>query len=410
MLEPPMKAPIYMDNHATTPIDPRVLEAMMPYLTTAFGNAASRNHLYGWEAEAAVDEARERVASLLGCSAAEIVFTSGATESNNLAIIGAARHYRDKGNHVVTCATEHKAVLDSCKELEAEGFEVAVLAPDAAGQISADQVRAALTDRTILLTLMLANNEIGTVHRLREIAAVCRERGVLVHTDAVQGVGKVAFDVESFSVDLASITAHKIYGPKGCGALYVRAKNPRVRLVPLLHGGGHERGLRSGTLNVPGIVGLGKACELAAAERPEESKRLRHLRNRLHEGITSQIDEVHLNGYPLPAIDAEGNLLGEEWRLPGNLNISFGHVEGDALIMGLRDVAVSSGAACTSASIEPSHVQKAIGVPDALAYSAIRFGLGRFNTEAEVDYTIGEVVAAVRKLREQNPSYGRAHA
>ena len=318
---------------------------MMPYLTTAFGNAASRNHLYGWEAEAAVDEARDRVAALLGASSAEIVFTSGATESNNLAIIGAARHYREKGNHVVTGATEHKAVLDSCKELEREGFEVTVLAPDSTGQVSAAQVADALTDRTVLVTLMLANNEIGTVHPLREIAAACRERGVLVHSDAVQGVGKIPFDVASFGIDLASITAHKIYGPKGCGALYVRGKDPRVRLSPLIHGGGHERGLRSGTLNVPGIVGLGKACELAASELPEESKRLRRLRNRLYEGITSRLGDVHLNGYPLPKIDAEGNLQGEEWRLPGNLNVSFGDVEGEALITGIRDVAVSSGAA-----------------------------------------------------------------
>jgi cysteine desulfurase len=396
-----VKAPIYMDNHATTPLDPRVLEAMMPYLTTAFGNAASRNHLYGWEAEAAVDEARQKIAALLGCQASEIVFTSGATESDNLAILGAARRYREKGNHVVTCATEHKAVLDSCAELESEGFEVTVLAPDRHGQVSPEQVGAALTDRTILATLMLANNEIGTIHRLREIADVCRRRGVLVHTDAVQGVGKIPFDVGSFDVDLASITAHKIYGPKGCGALYVRGRSPRVRLAPLIHGGGHERGLRSGTLNVPGIVGLGKACELAQAEMPEESKRLRRLRNRLWSGIASALDDVHVNGYPLPEIDADGALRGEEWRLPGNLNVSFGGVEGEALIAGIRDVAVSSGAACTSASIEPSHVQKAIGVPDALAYSAIRFGLGRFNTEAEVDHTIGEVVRAVRDLRAQ---------
>jgi len=404
-----MKSPIYMDNHATTPIDPRVLEAMMPYLTSAFGNAASRNHLYGWEAEAAVDEARERVAALLGCSASEIVFTSGATESNNLAVIGAARHYREKGNHIVTCATEHKAVLDSCKELEREGFAVTVLAPDATGQVSPAQVAEALTDRTILVTLMLANNEIGTVHRLREIAAICRERGVLVHSDAVQGVGKVPFDVAGFGIDLASITAHKIYGPKGCGALYVRSKDPRVRLSPLIHGGGHERGLRSGTLNVPGIVGLGKACELAETELPEESKRLRRLRNRLYEGIVEQTDEIRLNGYPLPEIDADGNLLADEWRLPGNLNVSFGGVEGEALIAGIRDVAVSSGAACTSASIEPSHVQRAIGVPDALAYSAIRFGLGRFNTAEEVEYTIGEVVRTVRELRAQRPEQPRAH-
>jgi cysteine desulfurase len=395
-----MKAPIYMDNHATTPLDPRVLEAMMPYLTTAFGNAASRNHLYGWEAEAAVDEARKNVAAFLGASAPEIVFTSGATESDNLAILGAARLYREKGNHVVTCATEHKAVLDSCRELEREGFEITVLAPDGFGRLSAAQVEAALTDRTVLVTLMLANNEIGTVHPLRDIAALCRDRGVLVHTDAVQGAGKIPFDVETFGVDLVSITAHKIYGPKGCGALYVRGKTPRVRLAPIIHGGGHERGMRSGTLNVPGIVGLGRACEIAAAELPEESKRLRRLRAKLWNGI-SALDDLHLNGWPLPEIDAEGNLLGSEWRIPGNLNVSFGGVEGEALIAGIRDVAVSSGAACTSASIEPSHVQKAIGVPDALAYSAIRFGLGRFNTESEVDFTIGEVVRAVRDLRAQ---------
>jgi cysteine desulfurase len=395
-----MKRPIYMDNHATTPLDPRVLDAMMPYLTTAFGNAASRNHLFGWEAEAAVDEARGRVAAFLGASPAEIVFTSGATESDNLAILGAARRYREKGNHVVTGATEHKAVLDACRELEAEGFAVTVLAPDRYGQIAAAQVEAALTDRTVLVSLMLANNEIGTIHPLREIAAACRARGVLVHTDAVQGVGKVPFDVESFGVDLVSITAHKIYGPKGCGALYVRGKTPRVRLEPMIHGGGHERGLRSGTLNVPGIVGLGKACELAGAELSEESRRLRRLRKRLWDGI-SALDDLHVNGYPLPAIDGEGNLLGPEWRIPGNLNVSFGGVEGEALIAGIRDVAVSSGAACTSASVEPSHVQRAIGVPDALAYSAVRFGLGRFNTEAEVDFTIGEVVRAVTELRAQ---------
>jgi cysteine desulfurase len=395
-----MKAPIYMDNHATTPIDPRVLEAMMPYLTTAFGNAASRNHLYGWEAEAAVDEARQKVAAFLGASAAEIVFTSGATESDNLAILGAARHYREKGNHVVTGATEHKAVLDSCRELEREGFETTVLFPDKFGQISAAQVESALTEKTVLVTLMLANNEIGTIHPLREIARACRSRGVLVHTDAVQGAGKIPFDVESFGVDLVSITAHKIYGPKGCGALYVRGKSPKVRLSPLIHGGGHERGLRSGTLNVPGIVGLGRACELAAAELPEESKRLRRLRARLWKGI-SGLEGLHLNGAPLPEIDADGNLSGPERRIPGNLNVSFGGVDGEALIAGIRDVAVSSGAACTSASIEPSHVQRAIGVPDELAYSAIRFGLGRFNTEAEVDDTVGEVVRAVTELRAQ---------
>ncbi len=403
-----MKTPIYMDNHATTPVDPRVLEAMMPYLTTSFGNAASRNHLFGWEAEAAVDAAREKVADFLGASPKEIVFTSGATESDDLAVLGAARLYREKGTHIVTCATEHKAVLDSCKELEREGFRVTYLAPDRFGRVDADQVRNALREDTILVTLMLANNEIGTVHPIREIAALCHEREIFFHTDAVQGVGKVPFHVEEFHVDLASVTAHKIYGPKGAGALYVRGKNPRVRLQPIFYGGGHENGLRSGTLNVPGIVGLGKACELAKEEFAAETARLRRLRNRLFDGIISQLDEVHLNGAPLPKIDAGGNLLEPEWRLPGNLNLSFGYVEGEALLMSIRDIAVSSGAACTSASIEPSHVQKAIGVPDALAFSSIRFGLGRFNTEAEVDYAISEVVRAVMALRAQNPQYAKA--
>ena len=403
-----MKTPIYLDNHATTPIDPRVLDAMMPYLTTSFGNAASRNHLYGWEAEAAVDAARQKVADFLGAAAKEIVFTSGATESDNLAVFGAARLYREKGNHVITCATEHKAVLDSCKELEREGFEVTYLSPDRFGFVSPDQVRDALRESTVLVTLMLANNEIGTVHPIREIASLCHERGILFHTDAVQGVGKVPFHVEEFHVDLASVTAHKIYGPKGAGALYVRNRSPHVRLQPIFYGGGHEHGLRSGTLNVPGIVGLGKACELAKVEFAAETARLRRLRNKLFEGIVSELDEVHLNGAPLPKIDSEGNVLGPELRLPGNLNVSFGYVEGEALLTSIRDVAVSSGAACTSASIEPSHVQKAIGVTDALAFSSVRFGLGRFNTEAEVDYTIGEVVRAVTALRTQNPQYAKA--
>ncbi|MGH9442313.1 MAG: IscS subfamily cysteine desulfurase [Thermoanaerobaculia bacterium] len=403
-----MKTPIYMDNHATTPIDPRVLEAMMPYLTTSFGNAASRNHLYGWEAEAAVDQARAAVADFLGASPKEIVFTSGATESDNLAIFGVARLYREKGNHIVTCLTEHKAVLDSCKELEREGFQVTYLTPDRFGCVSVDQVQKALTDKSILVTLMLANNEIGTVHPVREIAALCHEQGIFFHSDAVQGVGKLPFHVEEFQTDLVSITAHKIYGPKGVGALYVRGKNPRVRLQPIFYGGGHENGLRSGTLNVPGIVGLGKACELAKEEFGEETARLRRLRNKLFEGITSQLDEVHLNGAPLPKIDEHGGLLEPELRLPGNLNVSFGFVEGEALLTSIRDVAVSSGAACTSASIEPSHVQKAIGVTDELAFSSVRFGLGRFNTEEEVDSTIGEVVRAVSSLRAQNPQYTSA--
>jgi cysteine desulfurase len=400
-----MKLPIYMDHHATTPVDPRVLEAMLPYFTQTFGNAASRNHVFGWEAEAAVDEARHQVASAMGAADKEIVFTSGATESDGLAIVGAARMYRQKGNHVLTGQTEHRAVLDTCEGLGKEGFEVTYLPVDRFGQIGADQVREALTERTILVTLMLANNEIGTIHPIGEIAAVCRERGVLFHTDAVQGFGKIPFDVEEMRVDLASVTAHKIYGPKGVGALYVRSKNPRVRLSPIILGGGHEKGLRSGTLNVPGIVGLGKAAEISVSEREEEARRTRLLRKRLHDGIVSRVEDVRLNGAPLPVIAGDGALApGEmEWRLPGNLNLSFAGVEGEALLMGIRDVAVSSGSACTSASLRPSHVLKAIGVPDDLAHSSLRFGLGRWNTEEEVDFTIGAVEAAVRRLREMAP-------
>ena len=363
-----MKLPVYMDNHATTPVDPRVLEAMLPCFTTAYGNAASRNHIFGWEAEAAVDEAREKVAGLLGAEAKEIVFTSGATESDNLALFGVARLHREKGNHIVTGQTEHSAVLDSCRALEREGFRVTYLAPEKDGRIGPEKVREALTKDTVLVSLMLANNEIGTIHPIREIGALCRERGVLFHTDAVQGAGKIAFDVDADNVDLASISAHKIYGPKGVGALYVRSRHPRVRLAPILHGGGHEGGLRSGTLNVPGIVGFGKACEIASAEREEEARRLRRLRNRLHAAIAPRLEEVFLNGPALPRIDAEGNCLGpEERRLPGNLNLSFGGVEGEALLMELKDIALSSGAACTTASVEPSHVLKAIGVPEELA-------------------------------------------
>ncbi len=394
-----------MDHHATTAVDPRVLEAMLPYFTETFGNAASRNHVFGWEAEAAVDEARHQVASAKNAADKEIVFTSGATESDGLAILGAARMYRQKGNHVVTGRTEHRAVLDTCEALEKEGFEVTYLPVDGFGRISADEVRAAITERTVLVTLMLANNEIGTIHPIGEIAAVCRERGVLFHTDAVQGFGKIPFDVEEMRVDLASVTAHKIYGPKGVGALYVRAKNPRVRLAPIILGGGHERGLRSGTLNVPGIVGFGKAAEISVNERDAEARRLRRLRARLHDGIVSRVEDVRLNGAPLPRIAADGALAPEETerRLPGNLNLSFAGVEGEALLMGIRDVAVSSGSACTSASLRPSHVLKAIGVPDDLAHSSLRFGLGRWNTEEEVDFTIGAVEAAVRRLREMAP-------
>jgi cysteine desulfurase len=396
-----------MDHHATTPLDPRVLEAMLPYFTRAFGNAASRSHVFGWEAEAAVDEARRQVAEGMNVSRKEIVFTSGATESDNLAVLGAARAYRQKGNHVVTGATEHRAVLDCCAALEREGFEVTYLAPDRTGRIEAEQVREAITDRTVLVSLMLANNEVGTIHPVREIGAVCRERDVLFHTDAVQGAGKIHFDAAQMSVDLASVTAHKMYGPKGTGALYVRARKPRVRVEPILHGGGHERGLRSGTLNVPGIVGFGRAFELSLADRETENRRLRLLRKRLYDGILAEVLDVSVNGPQLPDIADDGSLAPgvEEQRLPGNLNLSFAGVEGEALLMGLKDVAVSSGSACTSASLRPSHVLKALGVSDDLAHASIRFGLGRSNTNEEVDYTIGAVASAVRRLRDLSPAY-----
>jgi cysteine desulfurase len=407
-----VKLPIYMDHHATTPVDPRVLEAMMPYFTRAFGNAASRSHVFGWEAEAAVDEARSQVAAGMNAQPREIVFTSGATESDNLAILGVARAYREKGRHVVTAVSEHTAVLDPCHALEREGFDVTFLYPDRTGAIEVGQVRESLRDDTILVTLMLANNEIGTILPLAEIGAACREKGVLFHTDAVQGFGKVPFDVEEMNVDLASVTAHKLYGPKGIGALYVRARKPRVRLEPILHGGGHERGLRSGTLNVPGIVGFGKAVEISVAGREDEARRLRLLRRRLSDGILGGVSDVSLNGPPLPVIGPDGSLApgALERRLPGNLNLAFAGVEGEALLMGLKDVAVSSGSACTSATLRPSHVLKAIGVPDDLAHASIRFGLGRSNTEEEVDYAVGAVAATVRRLRELALSYGAPKA
>jgi cysteine desulfurase len=407
-----VKLPIYMDHHATTPVDPRVLEAMLPYFTRVFGNAASRSHVFGWEAEAAVDEARNQIAIAMNADPREIVFTSGATESDNLAILGAARAYRQKGNHVVTAATEHRAVLDSCGELGREGLEITYVRPDRTGRVEARQVREALRPETVLVTLMLANNDIGTILPIGEIGAVCREKGILFHTDAVQGFGKIPFDVQAMNVDLASVTAHKMYGPKGIGALYVRARRPRVRLAPILHGGGHERGLRSGTLNVPGIVGFGKAVEISIAERAEEARRLRLLRKRLHDGILRAVSDVSLNGAPLPEVAADGSLAaeGEEHRLPGNLNVAFAGVEGEALLMGLKDLAVSSGSACTSASLRPSHVLKAIGVPDDLAHSSIRFGLGRWNTEEEVDYAVGAVAATVRRLRELSPAYTAQNA
>jgi cysteine desulfurase len=400
-----MKLPIYMDHHATTPVDPRVMEAMAPYFTRVFGNAASRNHVFGWEAEAAVDEARSQIAEAIGAQSKEIVFTSGATESDNLALIGVARAYRVKGDHLVTAKTEHSAVLDSCRALEREGFVVTYLDPERDGSIPAERVREAITEKTVLVSIMHANNEIGVVQDLAAIGAACREKGVLFHSDAVQAFGKVPFDVEQMRVDLASLTAHKIYGPKGAGALYVRSRGPRVRLEPLMHGGGHERGMRSGTLNVPGIVGFGKAAALGVAEREEEARRLRLLRRRLYQGITSGIDAVTLNGPELPALAQDGGLApGQmERRLPGNLNLSFAHVEGEALLLGMKDVAVSSGSACTSATLKPSHVLRAIGVPNDLAHASIRFGLGRWNTAEEVDFAVEAAARSVRRLREMAP-------
>ena len=368
----PIKLPIYMDNNATTPLDPRVLEAMMPYLTTEFGNAASRSHPFGWKAEEAVDRAREQIAALIGGNEKEIVFTSGATESINLAIKGAAEFYKEKGNHLITVRTEHKATLDTMKRLERQGYEVTYLPTDKFGRISAQQLREAITDKTILVSVMLANNEIGTVQPIAELGAVTREKGVLFHVDAVQGVGKVPFHVEEMKVDMASLSGHKIYGPKGIGALWVRRK-PRVGIAPIIDGGGHERGMRSGTLNVPGIVGFGKAAELAQQLMAEETKRTYQLRKRLQDYLFSHLDHLELNGHPTE-------------RLPGNLNVSFAYVEGEALMMAIKNVAVSSGSACTSASLEPSYVLRACGVSEELAHTSIRFGIGRFNTEDEVDY------------------------
>jgi cysteine desulfurase len=390
--ESSLKLPIYMDNHATTRCDPRVVEAMLPYFSEIYGNAASRNHEFGWVAEQAVEEARGRIAKLIGATSKEIVFTSGATESDNLAIKGVAEMYRDKGNHIITQQTEHKAVLDTCKRLEKHGYRVTYLPVQKDGRIDLDELKRAMDDQTILVTIMAANNEIGVLQPIREIGAICHEHGVLFHTDAVQTVGKVPFNVIEDNVDLASISAHKLYGPKGVGALYVRRKNPRVQLIAQIDGGGHERGMRSGTLNVPGIVGLGKACEIAGAEMAAESLRLAALRARLTDKIMGQLDECYING-------------SMEHRLPGNINISFAYVEGESLLMGMHDVAVSTGSACTSATIEPSYVLKALGVDDNLAHSSIRFGIGRFNTEAEVDYVAKRVVETVKRLRELSPVY-----
>jgi len=386
-----LNLPIFMDNNSTTPVDPRVLAEMLPYFSTKFGNAASRSHKFGWEAEEAVDYARERIARLIGArDGKEIVLTSGATESDNLALKGVAEFYRDKGNHLITTVTEHKAILDTCKRLEKQGFEVTYLGVDKTGRVDPQDVRKAITPKTTLVSVMLANNEIGTVQPLEEIGRITREAGVLLHSDAVQGIGKVEFDVQKMNVDLASISAHKIYGPKGVGALYVRRSKPRVRLVAHMDGGGHERGMRSGTLAVPLIVGFGKACDILAIEGRAETARMQALRERLRSRIMDQLDEVYING-------------SSEHRLPGNLNLSFNFVEGEGLMMAIKDVAVSSGSACTSTSLEPSYVLRALGVGDELAHSSIRFGLGRFNTEEEVDYVADLVVEKVRRLRDLSP-------
>ncbi|HEY5944313.1 MAG TPA: IscS subfamily cysteine desulfurase [Kofleriaceae bacterium] len=388
-----VKLPIFMDNHSTTPVDPRVLEAMLPFFTQHFGNAASRNHVFGWTAEAAVENARNQVAALIGGDGKEIVWTSGATEANNLALKGAASFYKKQGNHIITVETEHKSVLDTCKRLQREGYEVTYLTPQKDGIVTPEMVTAAMTDKTLLVSIMLANNEIGVVQDVNALGAAIKAKNpkTLFHIDAVQGAGKVPFDVNAAKADLVAVTAHKMYGPKGIGALWVRRK-PRIRIDPQIDGGGHERGMRSGTLPVPLIVGFGKAAAIAKEEMAGEAIRLTALRERLYRGITSRLPETYVNGSLEPGR-----------RLPGNLNISFAFVEGESLLMALKDVAVSSGSACTSASLEPSYVLRALGVGDELAHTSIRFGIGRFNTEAEIDYVIDLVVKSVERLRQLSP-------
>jgi len=391
-----MKFPIYLDSHSTTPIDPRVLETMLPYFTEKFGNAASRNHAFGWEAEEAVETARKQIARLIHADAKELVFTSGATESDNLALRGVVEMYREKGDHIITNSTEHRAVLDTAKALESKrGVKVTYLHVDKSGIVSPDDVRNAITDKTILISIMLANNEIGSINPIREIGKIAKEKGILFHCDATQGVGKIPVDVQEMGIDLMSFTAHKLYGPKGVGALYVRKKAPRVRIAPMIDGGGHERGMRSGTLPVPLVVGFGKACELCEQEMTAEARRLAAMRDRLEAGIMNGLDEVYLNGHPTQ-------------RLPHNLNVSFAYVEGESLLMGLKEIALSSGSACTSATLEPSYVLRALGVGSDLAHSSIRFGLGRFNTDDEVDYTIKRIIETVTRLREMSPLYEMA--
>ncbi len=386
---------IYLDNNATTRVDPRVLEAMLPYFCEKYGNAASRNHAFGWEAEEAVEQARQQVAGVIGAEAKEIIFTSGATEGNNIAIKGVARMYEEKGRHIITQVTEHKAVIDPCKYLEQQGWRVTFLPVDKYGRIDLDDLKKAITDETVLVTIMHGNNEIGTLQPIAEIGRICKERGVFFHTDCCQTFGKVPIDVNEMGIDLLTCSGHKIHGPKGVGALYVRRRRPRVRCEPVIHGGGHERGMRSGTLNVPGIVGLGKAAEICRQEMPTESPRLAALRDRLIRGITERVSDVTLNGHPTE-------------RTPTNANLSFAFVEGESMMMGFPEIAVSSGSACTSASLEPSYVLKALGVGDELAHSSIRFSVGRFNTEEEIDYTIRRVAEVVEHLREMSPLYEMA--
>ncbi|MBV6468591.1 IscS subfamily cysteine desulfurase [Nitrospirales bacterium NOB] len=391
-----MKFPIYLDNHSTTPMDPRVLEVMLPYFTEKFGNAASRNHAFGWEAEEAVENARKQIAKLIHADAKEIVFTSGATESDNLALKGVVEMYHEKGDHIITSATEHRAVLDTAKALEAKrGIKVTYLPVDKFGMVNPEDVRNAITDKTILISVMFANNEIGTINPVKEIGKIAKEKGVLFHCDATQGVGKVPINVQEMGIDLMSFTGHKIYGPKGIGALYVRKKNPRVRIAAQMDGGGHERGMRSGTLAVPLIVGFGKACELCEQEMAQEAARLTTMRDRLHKTITTALEDVYLNGHPTE-------------RLPNNLNLSFAYVEGESLLMGCKEIALSSGSACTSATLEPSYVLRALGVGTELAHSSIRFGLGRFSKDDEVDYAATRIIETVTKLREMSPLYEMA--
>jgi cysteine desulfurase len=390
-----MKTPIFLDNHSTTPVDPRVLDEMLPFFTLRFGNAASRNHSFGWEAEKAVEQARGQVARLIHCDPKEIIFTSGATESNNIALKGIAESYREKGNHLITVVTEHKSILDTMKRIEKGGFDITYLPVDFHGRIDPNAVRAAITPKTILISVMIANNEIGVIQPISEISKIAKEKGVLVHSDAAQAVGKIPVDVQEIGIDLLSLSAHKMYGPKGVGALYLRRGNPRIRVSPLIDGGGHERGIRSGTLNVPGIVGLGKASELCEKEMDAEGVRLSRLRDRLKEIIFGQLDEVYLNGHP-------------KERLPHNLNISILHVEAESLLLAVSEIAISLGSACTTGTVSPSYVLRALGLSHDLAHASIRFGLGRFNTDADLEYAGQRIVEAAKRLRAISPVYDRS--